>query len=136
MTCHKGAALKGKAAAVSQHVREVSKLQSKAQEILLSNKTGRSVMGLLGNAAGNGPALRMHEGWYCINDRNRSSCLDRKILFGLHVNSSHGIIQNLPTIRSKNSLDIAYFGVNLQALSFFKSSHFALEKLFAVPLRR
>lgn len=44
-----------------------------------SNKTGRSVTGLLRNTAGMGPALSVHEGWYCMNDKNSSSCLDRKI---------------------------------------------------------
>lgn len=66
-----------------------------------SNKTGRSVTGLLRNTAGMGPALSVHEGWYCKNDKNSSSCLDRKIRFGLHANPSHSVVQNLHAIRSK-----------------------------------
>lgn len=68
--------------------------------MLHSNQTG-SVMGLLRNTAGTWPALSMHEGWYCMNDKNSSSCLERKIRFGTRANPSHSMVQNLPAIRSQ-----------------------------------
>ena len=52
---------KRRAAALPQRARAGRRLQSQAREMPHSNKTGRSVTGLLRNTAGTGPALSMHE---------------------------------------------------------------------------
>lgn len=90
-------ALKQRAAALPQRMRAGRRLQSEAREMPHSNKTGRSVTELLRNTAGMGPALSMHEDWYCMIDKNSSNCLDRKIRFGLRANPSHSVVQNQVT---------------------------------------
>lgn len=110
--------LKRRAAALPQRTRAGRRLQNEAREMPHSNKTGRSVTGLLRNTAGTAPALIMHEGWCGMNNKNSSSCLDRKIRFGLRANPSYDEVQNLPGIRSKIKAEIAYFGVNSVARPF------------------
>lgn len=77
---------------------------------------GRSVTELLRNTAGAGPALSMHAGWCCMNGKNSSRCLDKKIQFGLHANPSQSVVQKSTRYQIKGRLrPRAYFGVNLVA---------------------
>lgn len=77
---------------------------------------GRSVRELLRNTAGARPALSMHAGWCCMNGKNSSRCLDKKIQFGLHAKPSQSVVQKSTRYQITGRLrPRAYFGVNLIA---------------------